>query len=952
MKILHLFIPLSCLLTSITFDPVQASIFLPTPASLPKPNVPIIKRRKVKKNKKGRRQIGNEALNKLLRELELIPEPKELMQREPESSFIIRRTKEKRKKKHLQTKENVVKNVFQIQRDLSSQIQEKRVTIAFTTTTTKTSPTTLMFSTPTTKTSSKTHRITTTTQSSSTKTTKLYLPTKRTTYRSIHPLPTRLPKSISNINKTKRLYRPKDSFGQESRTLTKYTPDHHIKPMVYFKQVTPLQTTPSSTTSSTPTFPHFPIRNMSAPPTFMGREPSTVVQFKKSGTIKKDENTSTRPSWNYHRDIHEQQEEEFEENGDVQPRNFWIAPLKKKGKTTNKPELLKPSFFQEHKTPRSHFNSDSKYSSLIKDTPSKKDFIKKPTRLHLAKAKTQSFKRQENTSTPKWNISRNRLNQRRTRKTLTNKSITTRQSRSTTKPYKKLKITTLHPEELTFPSWTVSPITKEMKVKASKTIENPRPTYYQPWIPPLNKIEAIPLPNEGEGSTENYSPASWNPSPVRSKGYNVTKSTNIQHERTIHNWRGISDKEPIIKLQTTTETVPKDTKIRSSTPTTKQSQFYEPQNNYFVSKTPDSDWIPFSKENSDPLIDIKSNTHTQSRLQFLHSTSPRQNEREANQSSKDKWVQQDIKSISSPRDAKIKESPTSWNPPSFHNLKSEIYPSSQNEKDNDPEPSQNQRRKKLDPIWSQSRQSTPEPLIALDVEDSWNTTPKTIEIRQINSAALRSYPQTYRVPSPRKKQQPLRDMYDRKKYNSASYQKVNDWNVPDQYQKLLVYDPYRHKINSNGVSSLVEVDDTSTFTKPGPPYLDDEIPHYVPKLVSTTRPTTTPRPTTSTTERPIPDNLEIFEVNPHPFPNVYSWPSSEPVISTKKSPLPPYFEVEHADKYYSTDVYSPNSFAQLDNDDRSNFGRGIKDTHLVDYGAYSGSHGAFGWYADFPVELH
>ncbi|CAB4068716.1 unnamed protein product [Lepeophtheirus salmonis] len=262
-------------------------------------------------------------------------------------------------------------------------------------------------------------------------------------------------------------------------------------------------------------------------------------------------------------------------------------------------------------------------------------------------------------------------------------------------------------------------------------------------------------------------------------------------------------------------------------------------------------------------------------------------------------VQQDIKSISSPRDAKIKESPTSWNPPSFHNLKSEIYPSSQNEKDNDPEPSQNQRH-------------------------SWNTTPKTIEIRQINSAALRSYPQTYRVPSPRKKQQPLRDMYDRKKYNSASYQKVNDWNVPDQYQKLL----------------------------PGPPYLDDEIPHYVPKLVSTTRSTTTPRPTTSTTERPIPDNLEIFEVNPHPFPNVYSWPSSEPVISTKKSPLPPYFEVEHADKYYSTDVYSPNSFAQLDNDDRSNFGRGIKDTHLVDYGAYSGSHGAFGWYADFPVELH
>ncbi|CAB4068714.1 unnamed protein product [Lepeophtheirus salmonis] len=101
MKILHLFIPLSCLLTSITFDPIQASIFLPTPASLPKPNVPIIKRRKVKKNKKGRRQIGNEALNKLLRELELIPEPKELMQREPESSFIIRRTKEKRKKEAL-----------------------------------------------------------------------------------------------------------------------------------------------------------------------------------------------------------------------------------------------------------------------------------------------------------------------------------------------------------------------------------------------------------------------------------------------------------------------------------------------------------------------------------------------------------------------------------------------------------------------------------------------------------------------------------------------------------------------------------------------------------------------------------------------------------------------------------------------------------------------------------
>ncbi|QQP51140.1 Hypothetical protein FKW44_012389, partial [Caligus rogercresseyi] len=111
MRLLHVMTSILCLISSIQIEVISSAVFLPTPAARIQPKVPIIKRRKVKKKSKGSRQLSNESLDKLLKELELLPIPQELMQRTPDNSIIIRRKKKQRRKKNLQLKRSdVVKN--------------------------------------------------------------------------------------------------------------------------------------------------------------------------------------------------------------------------------------------------------------------------------------------------------------------------------------------------------------------------------------------------------------------------------------------------------------------------------------------------------------------------------------------------------------------------------------------------------------------------------------------------------------------------------------------------------------------------------------------------------------------------------------------------------------------------------------------------------------------------
>lgn len=83
-------------------------------------------------------------------------------------------------------------------------------------------------------------------------------------------------------------------------------------------------------------------------------------------------------------------------------------------------------------------------------------------------------------------------------------------------------------------------------------------------------------------------------------------------------------------------------------------------------------------------------------------------------------------------------------------------------------------------------------------------------------------------------------------------------------------------------------------------------------------------------------------------------PAHGPAPAPGLGPDPPYEEPQPEATYDAEGVaYNQGNFAPEPEESRNRYerqsGGGGDDHEYVDYGAHTGHHGAFGWYADFPV---